>query len=72
MPSNKMGRAWQTPRQHWSTKLFKKAREDNKKTILEDLGVTTITQELVVLRGKVWVLIPTSLTLMVQHSTQHH
>ena len=52
--------------------LYKKAKEDNKKTILEDIGVMKVTQELVALRGKMWVLIPTSLTLMVQRSTQHH
>ena len=52
--------------------LYKKAKEDNKKTMLEDIGVMKLTQELVVLRGKVWVLIPMSLTLMVQRSTQHH
>ena len=52
--------------------MCKKTKEDNKGTMLEDIGVMKLTQELVVLRGKVWVLIPTSLTLMVQHSTQHH
>ena len=52
--------------------LYKKAKEDNKKTMLEDIGVMKLTQELVVLRGKVWVLIPMSLILMVQHSMQHH
>ena len=72
MHSNKMDRAWQTPQQHWSTMLYKKAKEDNKKTMLEDIGVMKLTQELVALRGKVWVLIPMSLTLMVQRSTQHH
>ena len=72
MHSNKTDRAWQTPQQHWLTMLYKKAKEDNKKTMLEDIGVMKLTQELVALRGKVWVLIPTSLTLMVQRSTQHH
>ena len=52
--------------------LYKKAKEDNKKTMLEDIGVMELTQELLALRSKVWVLIPTSLTLMVQRSTQHH
>ena len=52
--------------------LCKKAREDNKKKTMEEVGVMTITQELVELRHKVWVLIPMSLTLMVQQSTQHH
>ena len=70
--SNKMDRVLQTPRQHWSTMLFKKTKEDNKKTMLEDVGVTKLTQELVALRGKVWVLIPTSLMLMVWRSMQHH
>ena len=51
--------------------LYKKAKEDNKKTILEDIGVMKLTQGLVTLRGKVWV-IPMSLTLMLQRSTQHH
>ena len=69
MHSDVMDRAWQTPQQHWSTMLYKKAKEDNKKTMLEDIGVMKLTQELVALRGKVWVLIPTSLTLMVQRST---
>ena len=50
--------------------LWNKIKEDNKKTMLEDVGVMKLTQELVALRGKVWVLIPTSLTLMVQRSTQ--
>ena len=45
--------------------LFKKAKEDNKRTMLEYIGVMKLTQELVALRGKVWVLIPTSLTLRV-------
>ena len=65
-------RAWQTPQQHWLTMLYSKTKEDNKETMLEDIGVMKLTQELVVLRGKVWVLIPTNLTLMVQRSTQHH
>ena len=39
---------------------------------MEGVGVITITQELVELRRKVWMLIPTSITFMVQHSTQHH
>ena len=52
--------------------LYKKAKEDNKKTMLEDIGVMKLTQELVALRGKVWVLITMSLTLMVPRSTQHH
>ena len=52
--------------------LYKKAKEDNKKTMLDDIGVMKLTQELVELRGKVWVLIPASLTFMVQHSMQHH
>ena len=52
--------------------LCRKTKEDTKKTMLEDIGVMKLTQELVVLRGKVWVLIPTSLTLMVPRSTQHH
>ena len=45
--------------------LCKKAREDYKKTVIEDIGVKKLTQELVELRGKVWALIPTSLILMV-------
>ena len=52
--------------------LSKKDKEDNKMKIMEDVGVTTITQELVELTRKVWVLIPMSLTLMVQCSMQHH
>ena len=52
--------------------LCKKTKEDNKKTMLEDVGVTKLTQELVALRGKVWVLIPMSLMLMVWCSMQHH
>ena len=56
MHSNVMDRAWQTLQQHWLTMLYKKAKEDNKKTILEDIGVMKLTQELVALRGKVWVL----------------
>ena len=52
--------------------LSKKNKEDNKKTILEDVGVMSITQELVELRRKVWVLILASLMLMVQRSMQHH
>ena len=40
--------------------------------MLEDIGVMKLTQELVALRGKVWVLIPMSLMLMVQCITQHH
>ena len=51
--------------------LYKKAKEDNK-TMLEDIGVMKLTQELVALRGKVWVFIPMSLSLMVLHSMQHH
>ena len=42
--------------------LSRKAKEDNKKKIMEDVGVTNITQELVELRHKVWVLISASLT----------
>ena len=72
MHSDKMGRAWQILRQHWSTMLSKKDKEDNKEQIMEDVGVMTITQELVELRRKVWMLIPMSLMLTVQHSTQHH
>ena len=72
MHSDVMDRAWKTPQQHWLTMLYKKAKEDNKKTMLEDIGVMKLTQELVVLRGKVWVLIPMSLTLLVPRSTQHH
>ena len=72
MHSDKMDRAWQTPQQHRLTMLYKKTEEDNKETMLEDIGVMKLTQELVVLRGKVWVLKAMSLTLMVQHSTQHH
>ena len=72
MHSYVMDRAKRTPQQHWLTMLYKKAKEDNKKTMLEDIGVMKLTQELVALRGKVWVLIPMSLTLMVQRSTQHH
>ena len=52
--------------------LSKKVNEDNRKKIMEDVGVTNITQKLVELRHKVWVLIPASLTLMVQHSVQRH
>ena len=52
--------------------LSKKDIEDNKKKIMEDVGVMKITQELVELRRKVCVLIPMSLMLMVQPSTQHH
>ena len=52
--------------------LCKKTKGDNKETMLEDIGVMKLTQELVALKGKVWVLIPTSLTLMVQRSMQHH
>ena len=72
MHSDETDRAWRTPQQHWLTMLYKKTKEDNKKTMLEDIGVMKLTQELVALRGKVWVLIPMSLTLMVQHSTQYH
>ena len=57
MHSNKMVRAWQTLRQHWSIMLSRKAKEDNKKKIMEGIGVTAITQELVELRCKAWVLI---------------
>ena len=52
--------------------LCKKTKEDNKKTMLEDVGVMKPTQEFLELRRKVWVVIPMSLMLMVQHSTQHH
>ena len=52
--------------------LWNKIKEDNKKTMLEDVGVMKLTQEVLELRRKVWVLIPMSLTLMVQRSTQHH
>ena len=52
--------------------LGKIDREDNKKTMLEDVGVMKLTQEFMELYGKVWVLIPMNLTLMVQHSMQHH
>ena len=52
--------------------LYKKTKEDNKKTMLKNIGVMKRTQELVALRGKVWVLILTSLMLMVQRSMQHH
>ena len=52
--------------------MLSKDKEDNKKTVMEDVGVTKLTQELVELRGKVWVLIPKSLTLMVQCSMQYH
>ena len=65
MLSNEMDRAWQTPRQHWSTMLSKKDKGDTKKRIMKDIGVTNITQELLELRYKVWVLIPVSLTLIV-------
>ena len=51
--------------------LSKKVKEENKEKILEDVGVMNIIQELVELRHKVWVLIPASLTLMVQCSAQH-
>ena len=51
--------------------LSRKAKEDNKKKIMEDVGVTKLTKELLELRGKVWALIVVSLTLMVQRSTQH-
>ena len=33
MHSNMMDRAWQTLRQHWSTILSKKVKEDNRKKI---------------------------------------
>ena len=52
--------------------LSKKNKKDNKKKIMEDVGVIIITQELVELRLKVWMLIPMSLMQMVQCSTQHH
>ena len=52
--------------------LSKKDKEYNNKTLMEDVGVTKLTQELVELMGKVWALIPMSLTLMVQRSTKHH
>ena len=52
--------------------LFKKDKEDNRKTILEDVGVMKLTQKFLELRHKVWVLIPMSLMLMVQQSMQHH
>ena len=52
--------------------LCKKKKEDNKETMLEDIGVMKLAQELVALKFKVWVLILMSLTLMVQHSTQYH
>ena len=41
--------------------LSRKAKEDTKKKILEEVGVMNITQELVELRCKVWMLIPASL-----------
>ena len=52
--------------------LCKKTKEDNKKTMLEDVAVMKPIQEFLELRHKVWVLIPMSFTLMMQHSTQHH
>ena len=52
--------------------MCKKGKEDNKKTMLEDVGVMKLTQEFLELRCKVWVLIPMSITLMVQCSMQHH
>ena len=60
MHSNEMDSAWQTLRQHWPIMLSRKAKEDNKKKILENVGVINITQELAELRHKVWVLIPAS------------
>ena len=71
MNSDKMARVLPTLRQHWSTMLPKKAKEDNSTKILKKIRVMNITQELVELRHKVWVLIPASLTLMVQCSAQH-
>ena len=52
--------------------LCKKDKEDNKKTILEDIRVMKLTQEFLELRCTVWVLILMSLTVMVQHGIQHH
>ena len=52
--------------------LCNNTKEDNKMTMLEDVVVMKPTQEFLELRRKVWVLIPTSLTLMVQRSTQQH
>ena len=72
MHSNKMARALLTLWQHWSTVLCRKAKEDNKKKIMEDVGVTKLTQELVELSSKFWAVILVSLILMVQRSTQHH
>ena len=54
-PSDEMDRAWPTPQQHWSS-MVSKVKKDNRKKIVEDVGVTKITQELVELRRKVWVL----------------
>ena len=48
--------------------LSEKAEDDKGRKILKDVGLTSITQELVELRRKVWVLIPASLTEMVQRS----
>ena len=72
MHSDKMDIASPTLQQHWSTMLSKKVKEDNRKKIMEGVGVTNIIQELVELRRKVRVLIPASLTLVVQYSMQHH
>ena len=44
--------------------LYKKNREDNKTTMLKDVGVMKLTQEFLELRHKVCVLILTSLLLM--------
>ena len=52
--------------------LYKKDKEDSKITMLEDVGVMKLTQEFLELKHKVWVLIPMSLMLMVQHTMQHH
>ena len=71
MHSNKMVRALPILWQHWSTMLSKKAK-DNKKKTLKNIGVMNITKESVELRFTQWVLIPVSLTLMVQCSTPHH
>ena len=51
--SDEMDRALPAPQQHWSTMLSKKSKENNKKKILEDIGVMRTTQKLVGLRHKV-------------------
>ena len=43
MHSDEMVRALLTLQQHWSTILCNKAREDNKKEIMEDIGMMIIT-----------------------------